>query len=289
MLAHHGQLEYGSPKLPMTLEAFLVHELDEIDSRVNSWLGHMSRAQGERWAEPTKGYESLLWKGPMPTEEGMRRGPAWKQHRKGKGEKKKRERAPQPSAAEAALTAGENVAAPVPELRERREPRPPREPREQREQRPPRAEGAHPEGERRGPGPRFLKRAEGGGAPRGGGGDKLTFKPFSALTEERSCRAPKARSPPSSLLPSLLAPMCVRSPKQPPPRPCPPPGRTRSRARRPELRSHSTRYERPGASRAGVFSIAWVIERPLRDLHGAGLRPGPLAARETPSRVRYAP
>ncbi|WP_373047991.1 3'-5' exoribonuclease YhaM family protein [Vulgatibacter sp.] len=178
VLAHHGRLEYGSPKLPMTIEAFLVHELDEIDSRVNSWLSHMARSPGERWAEPTKGYESLLWKGAMPTEEGRRQGPAWKQLRRGKGEKKKRERGErqQVSAAEAALVPGENVPAPGPERRERRE-------RPAREERAPR-EAAQREGgaERRGPGPKILKRAE-GGAPRGGEA-KLTFKPFSALTEE---------------------------------------------------------------------------------------------------------
>src|SRR5512135_1409599 len=37
VLAHHGQLEYGSPKVPMTLEAMLTHAIDELDSRVNSW------------------------------------------------------------------------------------------------------------------------------------------------------------------------------------------------------------------------------------------------------------
>jgi len=191
VLAHHGKLEYGSPKLPMTIEAFLVHELDEIDSRVNSWLAHMARAQGDRWAEPTKGYESLLWKAPLPTEEGRRRGASWKQLRKGgKAEKKKRERAPrdeaQVSAAEAALAVGENVPAPGPVAREKREDREAREPREARpprEPRQPRGEETRHEGERRGPGPKILKRAEGGATPRGGG-EKLTFKPFSALTEE---------------------------------------------------------------------------------------------------------
>src|SRR5512144_1870828 len=38
VLSHHGKLDYGSPKVPMTLEAVLTHEIDELDSRVNSWL-----------------------------------------------------------------------------------------------------------------------------------------------------------------------------------------------------------------------------------------------------------
>lgn len=33
ILAHHGELEYGSPKVPMCLEAMIVHYCDMIDSR----------------------------------------------------------------------------------------------------------------------------------------------------------------------------------------------------------------------------------------------------------------
>ena len=35
VLSHHGQLEYGSPKQPLILEAELLHMIDLIDSRVN--------------------------------------------------------------------------------------------------------------------------------------------------------------------------------------------------------------------------------------------------------------
>ncbi len=38
ILAHHGQLEYGSPKLPMTLEAIMVHYLDDLDSKIQGVL-----------------------------------------------------------------------------------------------------------------------------------------------------------------------------------------------------------------------------------------------------------
>lgn len=38
ILAHHGKLEYGSPKLPHTIEALLVHYVDDLDSKVNSIL-----------------------------------------------------------------------------------------------------------------------------------------------------------------------------------------------------------------------------------------------------------
>jgi 3'-5' exoribonuclease len=32
--SHHGLLEHGSPKEPQTLEALVVHALDELDSRI---------------------------------------------------------------------------------------------------------------------------------------------------------------------------------------------------------------------------------------------------------------
>jgi 3'-5' exoribonuclease len=38
ILAHHGKLEYGSPKLPHSLEALLVHMVDDLDSKVNTIL-----------------------------------------------------------------------------------------------------------------------------------------------------------------------------------------------------------------------------------------------------------
>lgn len=38
ILAHHGKLEYGSPKLPHTIEALLVHYVDDLDSKVNTIL-----------------------------------------------------------------------------------------------------------------------------------------------------------------------------------------------------------------------------------------------------------
>ena len=33
VLAHHGTHEFGSPKLPMTAEAFAIHHLDNLDAK----------------------------------------------------------------------------------------------------------------------------------------------------------------------------------------------------------------------------------------------------------------
>ncbi|AKU90453.1 3'-5' exoribonuclease YhaM family protein [Vulgatibacter incomptus] len=191
VLAHHGRLEYGSPKLPMTLEAFLVHALDEIDSRVNAMLGQMARSPGQRWAEPQKAHERLVWKAPAPTEGGRKRGAPAKGLGKRKGgpeapqekpkEKQKREPAPEGGEGPRRAAGGAQAERPrrerPPREREARE----REPREPAAAEPVAAEGERPlrEGEER-RGPKILKRAE--GAPKAAGGEKLTFKPFSAFT-----------------------------------------------------------------------------------------------------------
>lgn len=41
ILSHHGQYEFGSPKLPMTLEAVMLHALDNMDAQIHSFDGLM--------------------------------------------------------------------------------------------------------------------------------------------------------------------------------------------------------------------------------------------------------
>jgi 3'-5' exoribonuclease len=70
VLAHHGHLEHGSPKLPSTLEAYAVHAIDALDARLSSWLELMAKDSNENWTEPTRLIERHLWKGPAPTRGG---------------------------------------------------------------------------------------------------------------------------------------------------------------------------------------------------------------------------
>lgn len=51
VLSHHGKLEYGSPRLPATLEALLLHHADIIDAQVANYLESRVNAgrQGARW------------------------------------------------------------------------------------------------------------------------------------------------------------------------------------------------------------------------------------------------
>ena len=37
IVSHHGQYEFGSPKLPMTLEAVALHQLDNLDAKIHSF------------------------------------------------------------------------------------------------------------------------------------------------------------------------------------------------------------------------------------------------------------
>jgi 3'-5' exoribonuclease len=43
VLSHHGKLEYGSPKLPMTLEALIVSYIDDFDSKVTALQTFLSQ------------------------------------------------------------------------------------------------------------------------------------------------------------------------------------------------------------------------------------------------------
>jgi 3'-5' exoribonuclease len=54
IISHHGQYEYGSPKLPMFPEALMLHYLDDLDSKMESM-----RAQFEREAGMAGGWTSF--------------------------------------------------------------------------------------------------------------------------------------------------------------------------------------------------------------------------------------
>jgi 3'-5' exoribonuclease len=45
--SHHGTQEWGSPVIPKTLEAILLHQLDLLDSRVYGFFDHLANDNGE--------------------------------------------------------------------------------------------------------------------------------------------------------------------------------------------------------------------------------------------------
>ena len=63
ILSHHGKLEYGSPKRPATLEAQLVHHLDDMDSKINSIQTHMkAENSASRWTGHHRAYDQYYYK-----------------------------------------------------------------------------------------------------------------------------------------------------------------------------------------------------------------------------------
>jgi 3'-5' exoribonuclease len=45
VLSHHGEYEYGSPKLPMTAEAVLLHYMDNLDAKMQTVRSELARAE----------------------------------------------------------------------------------------------------------------------------------------------------------------------------------------------------------------------------------------------------
>ncbi len=51
IVSHHGQLDHGSPKVPMTIEAIVLHYIDDMDAKVNAAteLIESDRNTDSRW------------------------------------------------------------------------------------------------------------------------------------------------------------------------------------------------------------------------------------------------
>jgi 3'-5' exoribonuclease len=61
VLSHHGRLEFGSPKLPMTAEALLLHYLDDLEAKMQTLRSEFARAgaNGAKAGEPTEYIRSM--------------------------------------------------------------------------------------------------------------------------------------------------------------------------------------------------------------------------------------
>ena len=185
VLSHHGTLEFGSPRLPQTLEAMILHHIDELDSRVASWLELMRRDQGgESWTDFQKLYDRHLFKGAAPTAGG--KAPVERRHRKDRPRHDKQEQ-----------TANKARGAEAPAQ--------PTAYKGERAEAPATSEGAPPPRERR---EKAAKRPE----------EKLTFKPFAALVETAPETGPAAPAPEASPAPEAApAPVAAPAPEAAPP------------------------------------------------------------------------
>lgn len=63
--SHHGELEFGSPKRPKTLEALLLHNIEDMDAKVNAYQAALSKDTNEEtsWTSYQKMFERYLYKG----------------------------------------------------------------------------------------------------------------------------------------------------------------------------------------------------------------------------------
>ena len=64
ILSHHGQYEFGSPKLPMFPEAVMLHYLDDLDSKLESMRAYVSsdKQNQEDWTRYNPSLERSLLK-----------------------------------------------------------------------------------------------------------------------------------------------------------------------------------------------------------------------------------
>ena len=65
ILSHHGMLEFGSPKRPKTLEALIVHHIDDLDAKVNAFRTFVEDAPEDEtsWTPFHKLLDRFLYKG----------------------------------------------------------------------------------------------------------------------------------------------------------------------------------------------------------------------------------
>lgn len=65
ILSHHGMLEYGSPKLPNTVEAMVVHMVDDLDAKVNAFQEYIkaSPADDSNWTPFHRLFDRYIYKG----------------------------------------------------------------------------------------------------------------------------------------------------------------------------------------------------------------------------------
>ena len=63
LLSHHGQYLWGSPKKPMTLEAVMLHFLDDMDAKINGIQQFIKKEvpEGSRWSAYHRMFEQYFY------------------------------------------------------------------------------------------------------------------------------------------------------------------------------------------------------------------------------------
>lgn len=68
ILAHQGQLEHGSPVVPVTREAIVLHFVDEIDSQLNAFdrIAAAEKGDAKKWSRYVRLLDRFLFIGEIP-------------------------------------------------------------------------------------------------------------------------------------------------------------------------------------------------------------------------------
>ena len=70
--SHQGRLEWASPKIPMTLEAIVLHAADELDAKMNSGMAMVAALEPGAWTGFDRHLERALYRPPEPVGDGRR-------------------------------------------------------------------------------------------------------------------------------------------------------------------------------------------------------------------------
>lgn len=62
LVSHHGAYEFGSPKLPQTLEAVMLHSLDDLDGKIQAIQSLAEKAPGSKWTAFHRAYGRSFFK-----------------------------------------------------------------------------------------------------------------------------------------------------------------------------------------------------------------------------------
>jgi 3'-5' exoribonuclease len=64
ILSHHGEYAFGSPKRPKTIEALLLHHLDDLDAKINAFLSWIEKEKESpsRWTSYHKLFDRFILK-----------------------------------------------------------------------------------------------------------------------------------------------------------------------------------------------------------------------------------
>lgn len=72
VLSHHGRLEFGSPVLPKTPEALLVHYLDDLDGKLEAMFRAVEDPSGDgSWSPYSRALERMVYRSRWPRVEGV--------------------------------------------------------------------------------------------------------------------------------------------------------------------------------------------------------------------------